>query len=93
MKKVVLKMIIAALIFTAAFTACRRKPGEVKFETIEVQDGYRHPKSGVKDGNSIDYSIRFTYPSQYGNTAVMCKRRTAQRDNKVENGTLVKIVK
>ena len=60
----------AALVMLAG--ACEQSSSSLEFNTIEVNDFMKHPK-GKGDAQGLEYKISFTYPSVYGDKAVLEK--------------------
>jgi hypothetical protein len=52
--------------------SCGQQPASIKFKTLEVEDFIKHPH-GMEDYQGLRFTIRFTYPSQYGDKAVLEK--------------------
>jgi hypothetical protein len=63
-------IIIAVLLFGAA--SCGEPSGALVFETIVAEDVIMYP-SGEEYDRFLDYKLRFSYPSQYGDYALLEK--------------------
>jgi len=58
----------AAILMLAA--SCGQQSTSLKFKTIEDKKFVKHSKA-TTDYQGVDYDIRFTYPAQYGDKAVL----------------------
>ena len=68
MKKVFFTATVAILMLVVS---CGQQSASLKFKTIEANKFIKHPKATDDFRGGMDYEIRFTYPAQYGDKAVL----------------------
>ncbi|MCL2727944.1 MAG: hypothetical protein FWD56_06130, partial [Bacteroidales bacterium] len=71
-KRIYRLVLTAAALLMLAGLSCEQSSSSLEFKTIEVNDFMKHPK-GKGDAQGLEYKISFTYPSVYGDKAVLEK--------------------